>query len=697
MVERRARTINRMRKAVVALAVLPVVFAVACGGGRQNTANVAGTGTGDVKAGDCSAHTSKHPLKALGASHASSGVALAEQDGKSLALVADEDDHSIHVVDIAARKELASVHVEGSPAQVLVDSEGRVLVTLRDVAQVQVLSATDKGDGALAAQCAIPTPAEPIAMAETADRIVVTSGWGHSLDVLAHRDLSRAARVDLPREPRGVLTSADGKSAIVSHLVGSKMSVVDLEKGAIRAVDTHGISEARRINVRKAANPTNVPTTVGGSRRSRSPSPFSLETGQRDATIRRHSIQGWSLTMIDKRIVNPRVLVDPGEPDEVATYYGSGDRPAEVADVLILDEALTPVQTPVDTNAARVAQRRFLSSRFGGGGEGEDGCALPRGIAENTADHTALVACLGSNTLIEYAIETAAGAPKAVVRGRWPVAKGPVGVAYEPKRKEAIVWSQYDHAVSFVAMPTGSIEDRLVAENDRVTRLNLARNATLEQKAGEIELGRALYHTSGDHRISREGLACASCHPDGRDDALTWATQDGPRQAPMLAGRLEGTAPYAWSGTSSRVSEHLEHTVQRLGGQGLSKREMEALAAYCLNMKTYQAPSADATKVARGKELFASQQTQCSTCHTADNGVFTDKKKHDVGSHALTDSEQLFDTPSLKFVGGTAPYFHDGRYKTLKEVFAGTDGKMGKTSHLAPADIDALEAYLKTL
>jgi cytochrome c peroxidase len=271
-----------------------------------------------------------------------------------------------------------------------------------------------------------------------------------------------------------------------------------------------------------------------------------------------------------------------------------------------------------------------------------------------------------------------------------------MGIAYDPKGKQAIVWSQFDHAVSFIALPTGSVEDRIVAERDRVVRLNIARPASLEAP-GELEVGRALFHSTGNAHLSREGLACASCHPDGRDDGLTWATSDGPRQTLMLADRLEGTAPYAWSGTSARVNEHLEHTLQRLGGSGLPPRELEAIADYCTSMKMFVGTRAPQALVARGKEIFASRAAGCASCHSPQDGAFTDHKKHDIGSRTLTDGEASFDTPSLRFVSGTAPYFHDGRYASLRELLVATDGMMGKTSQLSPQDLDALEAYLKTL
>ncbi|MFO0742442.1 MAG: c-type cytochrome [Labilithrix sp.] len=692
-----------MRLSRAALTTLPLLLSVACAG-RQTTPSAAETA---APSGNCSASSdAPHPLRPLGLPRTSSGIALAEQDGRTLALIADEDDKALHVLDVAARRELASVPVQGAPSHVLVASDGRVLVTLRDVGLVQVLTPTDRGNGALAGRCTVPTSAEPIAIAESPDKFVVTAGWGHAMDVFARRELGAATHIDLPREPRGVHVSADGKSAVVAHLLGSTMSVVNLETGVARQIDTRGPAEIRTINVRKppaSANasmnaPKTAKTTTPSGLKPRPARSFGgFETTTREATIRRHSIQGGSLLQIAFQpgrgtgLIGPRVLVDPGEPDEMATYYGAGDRPPEVADVLILDDQLTPVANEAKEVKASPFGRRVRTSQ-----ETDEGCGLPAGMAENTADHTALLACLGSDTLLEYAIETASGVPRAVVRGRWPVAKGPTAVAYDAKGKQAVVWSQYDHAVSFVALPTGSLDERVVPQDERVTRLSLARPAFVE-KGGEIELGRALYHATGDHRISREGLACASCHPDGRDDGLTWATLEGPRNAPMLAGRLDGTAPFAWAGSSERVSEHLEHTVRRLGGQGLGKREMEALAAYCLHMKTYSSRTPDAAKVARGKEVFNAAETKCASCHTPQNNLFTDKSKHDVGTHTLTDSEGSFDTPSLRFVGGTAPYFHDGRYKSLHDLLVAKDNTMGSTSQLSATDVDALEAYLKTL
>ena len=56
--------------------------------------------------------------------------------------------------------------------------------------------------------------------------------------------------------------------------------------------------------------------------------------------------------------------------------------------------------------------------------------------------------------------------------------------------------------------------------------------------------------------------------------------------------------------------------------------------------------------------------------------LYTDLQMHDVGSKSAWDRRQDFDTPTLIEVWRTAPYLHDGRYTTLKELI--TNGKHGK-------------------
>jgi len=99
--------------------------------------------------------------------------------------------------------------------------------------------------------------------------------------------------------------------------------------------------------------------------------------------------------------------------------------------------------------------------------------------------------------------------------------------------------------------------------------------------------------------------------------------------------------------------------------------------------------------VAHGKQLFDDEQQGCSSCHMGGRGV--DKTLHDVGSTATADNISKYDTPSLRFISGTAPYFHDGRYDTLDELLKASDHRMGHTLQLSQKDVTALRTYLETL
>jgi len=197
--------------------------------------------------------------------------------------------------------------------------------------------------------------------------------------------------------------------------------------------------------------------------------------------------------------------------------------------------------------------------------------------------------------------------------------------------------------------------------------------------------GRELFYASDDRGISFDGLACASCHPDGGDDGLTWTTPEGPRQTPMLAGRLVGTAPYGWDRGSGDLEAYIVETVRRLRGNGLSSSDLSALASY---VERLPAPPRRAAGelAALGREVFFAQG--CASCHEDAGG--TDRRQHAVepGTNAV-------DTPSLRFVAATAPYFHDGRYASLESLF--THSKMGSVANLNADQKGALVAFLEAL
>ncbi|MCC7538293.1 MAG: hypothetical protein IT379_18860, partial [Deltaproteobacteria bacterium] len=217
----------------------------------------------------------------------------------------------------------------------------------------------------------------------------------------------------------------------------------------------------------------------------------------------------------------------------------------------------------------------------------------------------------------------------------------------------------------------------------------------------EVELGRdedlftrmarTLFHVPTD-RISRAGLACQTCHPDGRQDGQSWTSQVGRLQTPVLAGRLESTAPYHWHGSARSLEQSIAETVRRLGGAGLAADEAQRLADHLrhglLPVPRRVANQGDSVAVARGAELF--ETLGCPRCHDPAL-AYQDGQRYSMLGTAEDPGEPL-DVPSLRSLRLGAPYLHDGRARDLGAVLDG--GSMGtRAASLPPRDRASLIAF----
>jgi YVTN family beta-propeller protein len=245
--------------------------------------------------------------------------------------------------------------------------------------------------------------------------------------------------------------------------------------------------------------------------------------------------------------------------------------------------------------------------------------------------------------------------------------------------------------------------------------------------------GKELFVSARPPLGSVKWISCSSCHPDGLTDARVWQNPEGNRRTVNLFG-LAHTHPIHWSADRDEVQD-FEYTIRGklMRGRGLfggplkprptflpaaeldmdlsgKSADLDALAVYTNSFEPRPSPHAAGpgklTPAAeRGKSLFFSGTTGCATCHTGP--YFTDSSlkkpftRHDVGT-GDGPREQMgpkFDTPTLLAVYRCGPYLHDGRAKTLRDVLTTCNpgDKHGKTSHLAPGEVDDLVAFLKSL
>jgi cytochrome c peroxidase len=263
-------------------------------------------------------------------------------------------------------------------------------------------------------------------------------------------------------------------------------------------------------------------------------------------------------------------------------------------------------------------------------------------------------------------------------------------------------------------------------------------------------LGRRLYF---DNRLSRNGtVACATCHDvtygftDRRARAMGIGKQVGRRNAPttLNAALLERQF---WDGRAADVEEQAgmpivnpiemgfateADAVARLAaipeyaadflavyGRAPSYPDLrDAIGAFERTLIFLDAPfdrwrageaAAISASAARGFDLF-SGRAGCSTCHpvSGERPLLTDHGYHntvpgayppdaaDQGRFEFTNDPAdlgAFKTPSLRNVGITGPYLHDGSLPTLWQAVRHFD----PAGALSAQDVEDLVAFLFSL
>ena len=235
----------------------------------------------------------------------------------------------------------------------------------------------------------------------------------------------------------------------------------------------------------------------------------------------------------------------------------------------------------------------------------------------------------------------------------------------------------------------------------------------------KVHLGKQLFF---DPRLSSDDhMSCASCH----DPAMGWSNgaalpkgRDGElllRGVPTLVN--VGCLPhFFWDGRSKTLEEAvvqpiahqnemnllLEEAVTKLNAIEGYRRQFhdvfeedasvesigKALATFLRTMLAGNAPfdrfragdlKALSPAAIRGHDVFFFR-SNCAACHrgplltdsTFQNiGIGMDQPEPDLGRYLISKDDYYsgkFKTPTLRDISRTAPYMHDGRFETLREV-----------------------------
>ncbi len=248
-------------------------------------------------------------------------------------------------------------------------------------------------------------------------------------------------------------------------------------------------------------------------------------------------------------------------------------------------------------------------------------------------------------------------------------------------------------------------------------------SSSFQQKNADIKTKAALGKKLFSEKILSldSSVSCASCHKPAYAFADTTAFSTGingkltARNTPSVLN-MKNRPYFFWDGRAVTLQEQslmpiqnpdemglpIEEAVKRLNEskeyknlfqkifkqQPNAKNLSAAFAAYEQTLETVDSKFDDwsnnikklSASEERGRQLFIGNKSKCFNCHRMEDfttdefkniGLYNAKDLNDAGLYAITKKETdkgKFKTPGLRNIGVTAPYMHNGMFKTLEEV-----------------------------
>lgn len=278
----------------------------------------------------------------------------------------------------------------------------------------------------------------------------------------------------------------------------------------------------------------------------------------------------------------------------------------------------------------------------------------------------------------------------------WPISQieakvgaNPRGVALTPDGKQVWVANHLGNSITVVD----------AAAMRPLRSISLGPASTIDPTLP----GQILFNSAGMTRLHR--FTCASCHPDGASDGLTWSFVHVPdgftrRNSRDLRTGVPASPPFRWSGHEKLLEDFVEDEVTGLLGGPMPTAEQKraltaAVGAMELPPNPYRDRDGHLTPTARkGRALFEGK-AGCAACHAGPQAGGTGLSAW-IGT---TPAGHKVDVPQLVGVYDGAPYLHDGRAATLEEVFGrhNTAKLHGKADRLSPEELAAVLRYVREL
>jgi len=578
-----------------------------------------------------------------------SPLALATDPGGARLFVAEYEGCRITVVDAAAGVVRKMFALPGAPTGLAL--AGNVLYVTCGGATGR-LCALDAESGQMLWENQVGhTPISPV-VAVDGKTVYVPIRFNNVISVIDTADHKERQRISVAREPFAAALAPDGKTLWVAHLLPAGRADAGNVAASVTAIDTVSGKTATVINL-----PNGSTSAHGICLSPDGAYVYVTHILARYQVPASQLAQGWmntaALTVIDaatRKIVNTVMLDD--------LNHGAADPwgvccSADGAQLVVAHSGVREMS---------IIDRRALHQRMEKAADGKKVTSATSSAADVPNDMTFL---LGIRRRI-------------VLPG-----DGPRPVAITGKT----AWAGLYFGDSLAAVDLASGAARKVS-------LGPVAPPTPE-RAGEI-----LFHDA--QHCYQQWQSCASCHPDARVDGLNWdLLNDGignPKNTRNMLNAFH-REPVMSLGVRDSAGSAVRAGIRYILLAVRPEEEAKAIDAFIKSIRPEPSPylvnGSLSPSAVRGRELFS--RALCASCHSGP--LFTDLNKYDLETTLGADTGKPLITPTLIEVWRTAPYLHDGRYSTMRELLTAPQlqKRHGNTSALTPKEIDDLVEYVLSL
>ncbi len=600
-------------------------------------------------------------------------VLVVSPDGKT-AYVTDQSAGNLTILDIAGRKAIGEVALSGNPRGVALSADGNVLyVAEHGAGSVAVIDTTMQ---TITSRITVGMWPTSVAIGDKSKRLYVGNQDRNSVSVI---DLSQQPalvieEIAVVREPSCVAVTPDEKHVVVANLMALG-----------RGTDPTLSAELSIFNAETLAPATGVKLPPGSTM---VPGVCVSPDGKWAYVV--HGLGRFNLpiTQLERGWVNTYGLsvIDIDNGSRLAT--------------MLLDDLMQGAADPHSVVCSQDGKHLWIT-HTGVHEVSSIDIGLVHGLLEGKVPEELASLRDGSQANIWVQVQqdrdrivdlendlTALYIAGAIRRFR-SGGTGPRGLALSPDGQNLLVANYYSGSVAVLDASTGSLHGNI--------------SLGPQPEPDSVRRGATIFHDA-THAFQR-WHSCASCHAnEGRIDGLRWDfLGDGignPKDTLSLL-YFDRTEPMNRRATMQSARACAKNGLESTNMIVPTEKDVEDLFAYLVSLQPvpspHLTPEGGLTEAAeRGKSLFEGKAS-CVRCHPAP--YFTDKKMHNVGVLSPNEPDGRYDTPSLLESYRTAPYLHDGRALTLKEIFTANneEKKHGAAGSLNEQEVDDLVAYLLSL